>query len=742
MIGKTISHYKILEKLGEGGMGVVYKAKDTKLERTVALKFLSLTSFGDEEKKRFKQEAKAAAALNHPNIATIHAIDEVEDQTFIAMEFIEGQSVEEILSGGSPMKIEDAIDYATQTAAGLQAAHEKGIVHCDINSANIMITEKDQVKIMDFGLAKVGGSRGILDAIVGTPAYMSPEQARGEEVDHRTDIWSFGVVLYEMLTGQLPFKGNYIQAVIYSIMIENPQPMNELRQDVSVQLAEVVEIALEKEPDARYQSMTDLLHALHEQHRVSFELPQTEKSIVVLPFENVSSDRENEYFSDGLTEEIISDLSNIKALRVISRTSAMRFKGTDKDIKTIGKELQVNYVLEGSVRKANDNLRITAQLIHASTDAHLWAEKYRGTLEDVFDIQEKVARSIVQALKLKLAPTENEKLAKHPIEDVRAYDYYFRARQEILKGTPESLKNALRLIHNSMDIEGESPLLLFAKGYIHWMYYNSGIESNERHLNAAERLARKIFKLEPESAHGYLLLGLVEGHRGNIKEAVRNLERNLQLDPNDLDGLGWLTVLYAMRGRTTDARRLVQRLIKMDPLTAINYLFAFWPARMEGKFDEVVQLSKIAYESEPDNPSYLFHYFYGLALKKNHRLASSLLQKPKDTMSDNFFLQLMNFLNYALTNKREKALQLVTKEFRNIVRNDVDYSSILAEGFALLNRKDEALDWLENAVNLGLINYPYFAKHAPFLENIRGSERFYKLISKVKTEWEKAVSEE
>ena len=262
MIGKTISHYKILEKIGEGGMGVVYKAEDTKLERTVALKFLSLTSIGDEEKKRFKREAKAAASLNHPNIATIHAIDEADDQTFIAMEFIEGKSLQEIVgaNGGSPMKIDDAIDYATQTAAGLQAAHEKGITHRDIKSVNIMVTDKAQIKIMDFGLAKLANPSKMtqLGTTLGTAAYMSPEQARGEKVDHRSDIWSLGVVLYEMISGQMPFKGDYEQAVIYSIQNEEPEPLTAVRTGVPMKLEEIVNKLLAKDPRNRYQNIMEL----------------------------------------------------------------------------------------------------------------------------------------------------------------------------------------------------------------------------------------------------------------------------------------------------------------------------------------------------------------------------------------------------------------------------------------------------------------------------------------------------
>ncbi|MFQ5584543.1 MAG: protein kinase, partial [Calditrichia bacterium] len=514
LIGKTILHYRILEQIGQGGMGVVYKAEDTKLNREVAIKFLPRQiAASEEDRERFKIEAQAAAALNHPNIATIHAIEEHDNEMFIVMEYIHGMELREIIQSEIPNP-QSAIEYATQIAAGLQAAHKKGIVHRDIKSSNIMITEDDQVKIMDFGLAKMKGGPNMTRAgsTLGTPYYMSPEQARGEEVDARTDIWAFGVVLYEMLTGELPFKGDYEQAVIYAILNEAPQPVSELNSVIADNLQRVVEKSLQKNSRARYAAFAEILADLKSsQSGTSSKTNEpSEKSIVVLPFKNISPDPDNEYFSDGLTEEIISDLSNVEAIRVISRTSAMQLKGTDKSIKAIGKDLNVQFLLEGSVRKAGNNLRITAQLIDISKESPLWSEKYNGTLDDIFDIQEKVSHSIVDALRLKLSPTEKNKMEAHGINDPRAYDFYFQARQEILKMTAPGLKKALELIKHSRNIVGENVLLLSAEGYVHWQYFNSGVESDEKHLEETERCAAKIFQMEPQSIHGYRLTGLAQ----------------------------------------------------------------------------------------------------------------------------------------------------------------------------------------------------------------------------------------
>ncbi|NIO37177.1 protein kinase, partial [Candidatus Bathyarchaeota archaeon] len=351
--------YKILAELGRGGMGVVYKAKDTRLKRTVALKFLPAELTKDKEaKKRFIQEAQAAAALNHPQICTVFEVDEADNQTFISMEYIEGQSLKDKLES-APLDIDEAKDIIIQVAEGLKEAHEKGIIHRDIKPANIMLTKKGQAKITDFGLAKLSWGVDLTktSTIIGTIAYMSPEQAKGEEVDQRTDIWSLGAMLYEMLSGERPFQKSQEQALIFAILNDKQTPLSLLRSDIPAHTEQVIDKALEKKVSRRYQDIHEMIQDL----KLSIAVPKTEKSIVVLPFDDMSPNKDNEYFSDGLTEEIISDLSLIQDLLVISRSSAMTYKGTKKKIKEIGQELNVQYVLEGSVRKAGNNLRITAQ---------------------------------------------------------------------------------------------------------------------------------------------------------------------------------------------------------------------------------------------------------------------------------------------------------------------------------------------------------------------------------------------
>jgi len=741
MIGKTISQYKILAKLGEGGMGVVYKAEDTRLERIVAIKFLPRhIAANAEERERFKIEAKAAAALNHPNIATIHAIEEVDDEMFIVMEFIDGQELKkEVIS--DQLSVNSVIDIAAQIAEGLKAAHAKGITHRDIKSSNIMVTESGQVKIMDFGLAKIGGDVHLTKAGVtlGTAAYMSPEQARGEVVDQRTDIWAFGVVLYEMLTGRLPFRGEYEAAMMYSILNEEPVAASSVRSDIPPALEHIVMRTLAKNPSQRYQTMSEVLQDLKQpvSTPVLVALPKADKAIVVLPFQNISPDPENAYFSDGLTEEIITDLSSIQSLRVISRTSAMKLKGTDKDVKTIGRELQVQYVLEGSVRKAGNNLRITAQLIDAATDAHLWAEKYNGTVDDIFDIQEKVSRAIVAALKVKLSPEENQKIAERPIPDAQAYDYYIRARHEILQFSAESLERALKLLQQGLDIVGDNVLLLAGKGYAYWQFFNAGIKADDAVLQEAENCAQRLFALQPESVYGYRLLGLIQVSRGNPQQCVRHLKRALMIDPNDPDSLMWLTLVYSTSGKSHLAEPLIQRLLELDPLTPSNYMFACAPKIYDGRFAEALQSIRASYELDTQNIAHRFFYFYVLLLNRHFAEAYALADLMRNEAPEHFYARLSLFFKHASLGEKADAVAALTESIKTAARADWQYSTLVADGYALLNEKDQAYDWLENGIGRGFSNYPYLARLDPLLENLRGEERFEKLMAKVKDVWEK-----
>jgi serine/threonine protein kinase/Flp pilus assembly protein TadD len=729
--------YKIIKKVGEGGMGVVYKAKDTRLKRTVALKFLPAELTQDKEaKKRFIQEAQAAAALNHPNITIIHEIDEAENQTFIAMEYIEGQSLKDKLKDGR-LSIEEAKDMVIQVAEGLKEAHEKGIVHRDIKPANIMLTEKGQAKITDFGLAKLSWGADLTKSstIMGTVAYMSPEQAKGEEVDHRTDIWSLGAMLYEMLTGERPFKKDKEQALIYAILNDKPTPISLLRSDVPSHIEQVVDKALAKKVSERYQKIGELISDLKESPPIAF--PKDEKSIVVLPFDDLSPDPEQGYFCDGITEEIISSLSKVQTLKVISRSSAMTFKGTKKKIRDIAKDVNVQYVLEGSVRKAGNNLRITAQLIEAASDVHLWAENYTGTLDNVFDIQEKVSRSIVGALQLKLTSQEDKKIAERPIENVRAFECYTKARAEMVHWTEESLEYALQLLQNGLEIIGEHEDLFAGMALAYIYCYELHVKMEENPLQKAEEFIHKVRKLNPDSHHYHHLLGRVERFRGSALDAIRHLDKALAIDPNIPDALlfhGYLLAAFA--GKPDLAEPYIKRLLDIDPLTPMNYFAPVMLYAMRGELDLAVASTRKWCQMDPDNR--WAKYFCSRFLSWNGRLDEAfefvdqvVREDPKDLVG-----VVSQFSKYALQGEKSKALQTLTEDAKKYFWSDPEWPLWAAGYYSLINEKEEALTLLEHTINRGLINYPLLSEQDPFLDNIRGEPRFKQLMERVKHEWE------
>lgn len=428
--GMSLGPYHILSKLGSGGMGEVYRAHDDRLERDVALKVLPPDAIADTELlERFVREARALAALNHPHIVTIYSTEEAEGIPFLTMELVQGQPLSALIAGG--LALPRFFELAVPLADAIAAAHEKQVTHRDLKPANIMVSADGRLKVLDFGLATINKPAAEYEtqvaltqqgAILGTLPYMSPEQVEGQTVDHRSDIFSLGVILYEMITGGWPFAGDSQASLASSILRDRPALLDRVRPDVPVDLARLIARCLEKSLANRALSANDVKRALvtlSQSGQAVSDTPLVDVSVAVLPFGNLSSDPENDYFSDGLTEELIADLSSVKALRVISRTSAARFKGSTATPREIGDALGVHYILEGSVRKAGANLRITARMIDAWTDTQLWAGKYAGTMHDVFDLQERVSKEIVQALNVTLTPDEARRLAERPIDDPR-----------------------------------------------------------------------------------------------------------------------------------------------------------------------------------------------------------------------------------------------------------------------------------------------------------------------------------
>ena len=734
--GKTIAgKYKILAELGRGGMGIVYKAKDLKLKRNVALKFLPTELTKDKEaKKRFIREAQAAAALDHPHICTVHEVDEDDGHTFIVMSYIEGKSLKDRLESGH-LDIDLVKDIIIQVAEGLKEAHEKGIVHRDIKPANIMLTEKDQAKITDFGLAKLswGADLTKTSTIMGTVAYMSPEQAKGEKADHRSDIWSLGAMFYEMLSGEHPFMKDQEQALIFAILNNKPTPLSLLRSDIPAHLEQVIDNALAKKLSERYQNIQEMIQDLKQ----SIAVLKTEKSIAVLPFDDMSPRKDNEYFSDGLTEELISDLSMIHDLLVISRSSAMTYKGTKKKIKEIGQELNVQYVLEGSVRKAGNRLRITAQLIDAINDTHIWANKYSGTLDDVFDIQEKVSRSIVDALKLKLSALEIQSMSERSFTNVKEYECYLKAKHEIDSFTEEGINHAIQHLKSGLKIFGESAILYAGLGYAYWQYFNIGMQ--EDHLNKGLGYARNALELDPNSSEGHFITGNLHFFHGtprDLKKIVFHLEKALSIAPNNCEALFHLELVYIFLGKTDVVASLIEKHLSIDPLSFYSHWSAFFLHLAEGRPIQALESVYQAYRMAPGVAPVELCYAWGLAVNNRLDEAFAIIDQNAKTSPDSVFTQLGVSLKYALQGKKKEALQSVTPQLLAWGRMDFMNPWIIVQIYSLMGEKEEALNWLEEWIGLGCINYPLLNNNAPFLENIRGEPRFKKLMKRVKHEWE------
>jgi len=743
IIGKTIAHYKILEKIGEGGMGVVYKAEDTKLKRTVALKFLPPEMTRDAQAKaRFVQEAQAAAGLDHPNICAVFEIGETEGSTYIAMPYVKGQSLKERIAAG-PLSMDEALAIAGQVAEGLKEAHERGIIHRDIKPANIMLTEKGQAKIMDFGLAKLESGLELTRtmAVMGTAAYMSPEQARGEEVDQRADIWSFGATLCEMLTGQKPFGQRYDQAPIYSILNDTTESVSRIRPEIPKPLDRVIQKALEKDRFLRYQNIEQLLKDLKSIQPARPSVQKDEKSVVVLPFEDISPGKDNEYFADGLTEEIITDLSHVHKLLVISRSSAMTFKGTKKTIPEIARAVNVRYVLEGSVRKAGNSLRITAQLIDAANDAHIWAEKYTGTLDDVFNIQEKVSRAIVAGLKLKLAPNEERKIVEHPVANASAHDSYLRAKHEIARGTESALDRALKYLESALEMAGESAYLLAGLAQVYAAYVSGGFRLDEGTRRKAKQHACRALELDSNLAPAHSALGIIAYMGSDPRNAFSHLKHAVALEPNDANSVIWFATAAASVGRISSSRPYVECLLQADPLNPVAHQAAVAPEFYEGRFDTALLSARVALRLDPD--AVLTRYWCVLLLAANRQSneAHALLDQWKSQMPDHPYLLAITSWVHALEGRKNESSQLLAKTLMNEdiragMRADPAGVWVGAEIHAMNGDFSEALEWLEHGLDIGAINYPFLAKLDPWLANIRTDERFQKLMERVEYEWE------
>ena len=708
MIGRTIFHYKILEKLGEGGMGVVYKAEDTKLKRTVALKFLPPELTRDPEaKKRFMQEAQVASALDHPNICTIHEINETEEnQIFICMSYYEGETLKKKIEHG-PLTLKEAIGIAECIARGLVKAHEMGIVHRDIKPANILVTADDQVKILDFGLAKLAGQTRLTrtGTTLGTAAYMSPEQTRGDEITPRTDIWSLGVVLYEMLTGRLPFKGDYDQAVLYSIMNEPPRLIGDLRSGVPFELEQVVTKALAKDPDERYEQAGDILSDLGSIKRTIEAKIENEKtgetepvpSIAVLPFVNMSPDPENEYFGDGLAEELINALTQLKGLHVAARTSAFTFRGRETDIREIGKKLDVSTVLEGSVRKAGNRLRITAQLINIADGYHLWSERYDREMEDIFAIQDEITAAIVEQLKVELIGKQKETIVKRYTENLEAYDLYLKGIYYWNKLTPNGFERSSECFE--MAIEKDPHYALAYAGLADSYWYSSlwGNLPPRRTYPKAREAAKKAIEIDDTLGEAHASLASVHAfYDWEWETAEREFKRAIELAPDSSHTRVYYSIFLNGRRRHDEAVFQARKAQELDPLSSLcntHFAHRLWQAR---RYDEAIEEFQKWLVIEP-NDWFAHHHLSHLYLEKS-MIKEAIAEIDKS-------LELsggvpMNVANAAMTHYRFGDKEVAERLFDSLKKR-ASHEYIQPMCFIVIyqarGEMDQAFEWVKKA---------------------------------------------
>ncbi len=622
-------------------MGVVYKAEDTKLHRPVAIKVLPRQALISEaDKTRFAHEAQAAANLSHPNIATIYEFDEVDGQAFIAMEYIEGETLKEKLQE-RPLPIKEVADIAIAVAEGLTKAHEKGVIHRDIKSDNIMISRDGVVKIMDFGLAEIAGrSRVTKEGMtIGTAAYMSPEQARGEKLDSRTDIWSFGIVLYEMITGRLPLLGEYEQAIVYQILNEEPESITSLRSNVPMELERIVKKAMQKDRANRYQHVDEMqtdLKSLRKEIESGFRkellIKQTLRkrksqylyggivalgafllvtglyffrggsktidSIAVLPMENLSADPEQEYFVDGMTDALIADLGKISSLRVTSRTSVMQYKKAHKPLPEIAQELNVDAVIEGSVLRSGDRVRIIAQLIHARSDRHLWAKSYERELRDILTLQGEIAQAIAEEIHIKLTAGQKSRLATARAVNARSHEAYLKGTYYFNRGW---LEKAMDYFKESIKLDPD-----YAPAYtgLARCYYFLGLfgvlPPNEAFpkMKEAAMTALKNDDTLPE-AHSYLALAILH-YDWNWADADREFKRAIELNPSNADIHHDYAHYLMSMGRSEESLGESKRAAELDPLSLFLTSCLGWHRLFASQYDQAIEQSLKVLEMDPD----------------------------------------------------------------------------------------------------------------------------------------------
>jgi serine/threonine protein kinase/Tfp pilus assembly protein PilF len=810
--GQMINQYQIISRLGAGGMGEVFLAEDTRLQRRVALKFLpSLDTQDEAHLRRFELEARAIAALSHPNVCTIHEVIETGGRHCIVMEYVEGVTLRERIDGGQ-IETSEALDVAIQVASALALAHTAGIVHRDIKPENIMLRHDGYVKILDFGLAKLTErkSKGadseartqIIELkttpgmVLGTVAYMSPEQARGLTVDSRTDVWSLGVVLYEMVTGQRPFAAPTPTDLIISIVGREPEPLDKLAPSAPTQLGRIVSKALAKDRDGRYHTADDLLVNLKDLKRevdaetrpsgrvqtassdralissrlrparlailatlvvalilAGFILARyvrqrstpavvTEiKSLAVLPMVNLSGDPSEDYFADGMTDTLIAGLAKVGSLRVTSRTSVMQFKGSQKPLKEIARELNVDAIVEGSVQRFGDQVRINVQLIHAATDQHLLAQSYDRELRDILTLQNEVARAVTQKIQIKLTPQDQVRLARAVPINPAAYDDFLRGRFYLSRQTKADNEKAIEFLSRAVSTDpnfaAAQAELAQACVWRLFLFTPNEKQWEEKAFVAVE----KALSIDPDLPAAHLARGRLLWTPANHfphDKAIQEYHHALDLDPSLDEARNQLALVYSHVGLLDEALQELEKAIAVNPSNSLARFRVGEIYLFQGKHEQALTALR---NVPPDvNPALIGHQivFALFNLGRKEEAATTLDQFLKDYPEDNrgLFTSLQAVLAASAGQNRlsEDKIKLAIERGKGFGHfHHTAYH--IACAYALMKNSDQSIKWLEQAANDGFPCFPLFERDAN-LNNVRQDPRFGELLTKLRGQFE------